>query len=116
MKNLIFLATIFMTLVARAAALDTPDRAKAVKNKLSPVIFQIKGVNGIGVGGCNPQTGAESNGAGDFVHCVAIYAETQAAFRKLNALYPQGTQIGGVYVIIRFMGPVEIQPRMTTGN
>ena len=114
--HLITLITILSSLTAFAGALDRPTRAKALKENMAPIVLRMTGVNGIGVSGCEPATGALSEGSGDFVHCVAIYAETEAAQDALEALYPVGTKINGVYVATLLLGEIIIQPRISLGN
>lgn len=101
--------------ISFAGALDTPHRAIRVKNSLATSVLNMNGVNGIGVTGCDPETG-KKNIDGDFVHCVVIMTETKEAARALKKLYPDGSKVKGVFVTVSFVGPIEPQPGVTIGN
>lgn len=96
-------------------ALNKPDSAIRVKEQIQEMILGIKGVNGIGITGCNPKTGVKDISA-KFVHCVSISTETKVAFAKLRRTYPLGTQIKGVFIWIEYIGRITPQPRMTAGG
>lgn len=103
--------------LALAGALDTPDRARAVKDRLAKVVFTIKDVNGIGVSGCDPRTGKLNVTSGkDFVHCVEINTATRAAYQRVSQMYPTGTKVNGVFVAVQYIGVISTQPRAAAGN
>lgn len=101
---------------ALAEALDTPQKANSVKNKLENTVLNISGVNGIGITGCDPKTGKKSDLSGDFVHCVVIFTENEEAYRFVQNLYPEPTRIQNVFVVVELTGEVVPEPRLTVGN
>ncbi len=115
--NKTMLAILSLTLIGtlQARPLDTPNAATTLKNALSKSVMVMDGVNGIGVTGCNPLSG-EASLKGNFVHCVQIMTETEDAARALRILYPEGTKIKGVFVVILQIGRIGIQPRISVGN
>ena len=115
MKSKILLALLAVSSMAFAKALDTPARAEKVQDYLQKSVLKIQGVNGIGIGGCNPRTGAEDLDH-NFVHCIVIYTETVQAEKKMLGLYPTGTAIRGVFVTIKRIGKVVPQPRMSVSG
>ncbi len=114
----IFLLGLIVTqcVLANAKALDRPTRALRVQDQIAEEILDIKGVNGIGIGGCNPETGEQDILGGDFVHCVVISGETKRAVKALLKLYPQGTQLDGVFIAVKYLGVLRPEPRMSAGN
>jgi hypothetical protein len=118
MKTLATLSLLLSALAsfsAHAEAIDTVDKARALKNQLSPLVMSMKGVNGIGVSGCNPSSG-ERFIDGKFVHCVVINTENRKAADALEDLLPLGSRVGGTFVVIDYIGPIGIQPRISVGN
>ena len=120
MKTLLRLSLIVSTLLtfassSFAAALDTPDRAMALQDRLEKSLFAIHGVNGVGIGGCDPKTGKESVNK-SFVHCLDIMTETKDAYNYLLKKYPVGTKVDGVFISIQHIGVIRPQPRATAGN
>lgn len=124
MKNALrlSLASVLLTFACMsfAAAIDTPDRAIAVQERIQNSIFAIKGVNGLGIGGCDVRTGKEALSANlghkPFVHCLVINTETKDAYNYLIKRYPVGSKIDGVFVAVRHIGVIRPQPRATAGN
>lgn len=100
---------------AAGRALDTAERAILVKDSIQEPLFEINGVNGIGVGACDPDTGEESMRR-NFVHCVVIRTSTKAAEKKILKMYPQGTRVRGVFIAVKFIGKIVPQPRMSVGG
>jgi len=115
MKIKIALAVLALSMTTWARALDKIGNAQKVKTYLEKTIFEIKGVNGIGIGGCNPRTGQQDVDH-NFVYCVVVYAETKQALKTLKGLYPMGTQIRGVFIAIEYMGKIVPEPRMSAGG
>lgn len=103
---------LFTTLAATtsvfARAIDTADHAIEVKDKLQNLVFEIEGVNSIGVTGCNPRTGARDV-SGPFVHCVSIGTETHESYNTVIQLFPRGKKIDGVYVTVKYAGRIVVQ-------
>ncbi len=52
----------------------------------------------------------------DYVNCVVISVETRAAFKRLRARYPVGTEVDGIFIAIDLIGEIKPQPRMSGGN
>lgn len=100
---------------AFAGPLDGPQAAERLQAKIEPSVMSMTGVAGIGITGCNPNTGLPDV-EGDFVHCVQIFAETQNAANSLIKTYPAGVKVDGVFVTIDLSGQIVIYPRMTGGN
>ncbi len=115
MKLKMTFAILALAMTTSAAALNAEDRARKVKDYLQKTVFEIKGVNGIGISGCNSRTG-ELQIDDNSVPCVMIYAESAQTQRKLIGLYPPGTQIRGVFIAIKFVGKIRPQPRMSVGG
>lgn len=116
MKKLMTLIAIsLMPFMAQAEALDTPNKAMKVQDQMSDFVFAMAGVNGFGITGCDPETGV-ANLDRDFVHCLVINTETATAFKAVSTVYPVGTQIKGVYVVVKKIGTISAQPRMGAGN
>ncbi len=117
MKTIIALLITVVGVSAFAAkALDKPTKAKRAKKSLEAIVFQIEGVNGIGVTGCDPKTGKKSDFSADFVHCVEVMTETDAAKEQVLAIYPEGTKIKGAFVIVNKVGEIVPHPRASGGN
>jgi hypothetical protein len=107
MKTLNFFVLSLLASVTslNAHAASLPE-TRVVKKLLSPVVLAMQGVNRIGIGG----------GAEDGSYCVTIGTETTAAARALQTLFPEGTEIQGVCIVISEGGTVVPQPRLTGGN
>lgn len=118
-RNWIVIGLIFgLPQLTMAGAIDSSKKAKKVQERLIPTVFEIKGVNGISIAGCDPFTGQLIDDFNfDYVHCVVIWVETDDTKVSLEKLFPPGTQIDNVYVVIDEVGLIEPeQPRMTGGN
>lgn len=103
------LACTFGSSLAFASSIDE------AKEELTPIVFAMDGVNGIGITGCDPETGENSFDPG-FVHCIRVYTETKAAKEALLKLYPVGSTYKGYFVTVKYIGVIEPQPRMSAGN
>lgn len=115
MKQAIFTITLLFTSIGFTRPLNSEDQALKVRDLIQPAVLQIEGVNGIGITGCNPKTGKQDV-MNDFVHCVVVYAETDEGFEQVSKLYPQGTKIKGVWIVIDQIGTIVPQPRMSVGG
>ncbi len=100
--------TLTATTTVFAKAIDTADHAIEVKEKLQNLVFNIEGVNGIGVSGCNPRTGARDV-SGPFVHCVSISTETRDSYNTVIQLFPLGKKIDGVFITVQYVGRIVVQ-------
>ncbi len=100
----------------RRKALDTPDKAIKLQEKLTPIVFAIDGVNGIGITSCHPKTGARDFATQEYVHCININTETDEAFNKVIKRYPPGKKVEDVFIAVEKIGKISIQPRATGGN
>ena len=117
MKLMKFFFMVFLaTQVAWSAALDSHQRATVVRDKLTPFVLSTPGLNGIGVTGCDPETGMATDFSEDFVHCVLIYAETEEAAQIALSRFPVGANVDGVFVVVEVVGEIVPQPRMSGGN
>lgn len=118
MKKIISFTLVLLFLSSsytEAKALDGSRRATTLMRRMSAMTSAMAGVNGIGVTGCDPRTG-EANIGNDFVHCVRISTETEEAFEALRKLFPVGSKINETFITIRYVGPIEEEPRMSVGN
>ncbi|MDZ4662278.1 MAG: hypothetical protein SGJ18_11740 [Pseudomonadota bacterium] len=116
MKKIFVLTMVLVGHLALAGeALDSPKRAIKVKDRLQKSVFQIEGVNGIGVTGCDPATGKASLDK-DFVHCVSISTENEEAYDYVLGLYPTRTKVGGVFIVVENVGVITSEPRLGGGN
>lgn len=117
MKKLIFvLLTLALAPISSPAKkLPLLDRALEVQSDLRPTILNIRGVNGIGIAGCDPYTG-EVSLEGNFVACVEISTDNAITYKKIQSLYPVGTQIRGVFIVVKNGGVSVPQPRMSVGG
>ncbi|MGE3684223.1 MAG: hypothetical protein AB7G93_21080 [Bdellovibrionales bacterium] len=106
----IFALTFFATQAAFSDPLDGPERAIALQNKIERSVMQIEGINGLGITGCDPETGVISDLEKEFVHCVIIYAETDGGAEQAVAKFPPGEKVDGVFVVVEWIG--EIGPRL----
>jgi hypothetical protein len=113
MTSLLALMTSFS---AHADQIGNDHAARALQNKLEPIVFGIEGVNGIGITGCDPVTGAQSNFKSDFVLCVSVMTVTEEAAQTVLNLYPAGQKVDGVFVTVQAIGEIVAQPRMSAGN
>ena len=97
-------------------SLAEESAAKALHEKVTETLLSMQGVNGVGIGGCDPETGEETDFSKDYIECLAIYTETEEAAQALLTLFPQGQKVDGVFVIVEFIGEIRAQPRMSGGN
>jgi len=85
----------------------------SISDNLTPSIFGIKGINGIGPGLCEVKTGKSfgklfaENAPVDlltFENCLQVLTETKEAQEKLLNLIPAGSKVNGIYVDFEFVG------------
>ena len=87
------------------------DERVVLMNKIEGLLFQaIEGVSYLAPKMC---TDPEEKNK---VPCVVIGAETQAVLDALQVLLPEGARVDGVLIKAIFMGPIETNPRMSTGG
>ena len=101
-----------------ASVSGTQQGAIALQKTLSPALSTMEGVNGSGIGACDPVTGqiADLGEHADFVHCLRVNTTTEAATEALQTLYPIGKKINGVFVSVENVGDIHAFPRATSGN
>lgn len=80
--------------------LDSSKMADLVSSLIVDRMIQEPGISGIEVTGCDPKTGKKINTNYDFVHCVQLYGDSDKAIKNLLSIYPIGTRIKGVHIII----------------
>jgi len=80
--------------------LNSSKMADLVFNLIQDRMFHEPGMNGIDVTGCDPKTGKKIDMGLDFIHCIRIYGISDKAVKNLLSIYPEGTSIRGVPVII----------------
>jgi hypothetical protein len=112
------LASLLLILsIASPASAGSPKNSmedvKTFKESIEESLFRISGVNGVGIGGCDPATGKATNFRGDYVFCVTVFTETQEAAEHVNRVYPEGRLVNGIYVRAEAIGRIEAQPRVT---
>jgi hypothetical protein len=120
MKLCIWIVASILSLSQTVSAQATTSPAERLKNQMEPNVMAMIGVEGIGVGGCNPSSGdlatIDDLGLGRFLECVVIYTDGHRSIVALRRLYPVGTRINGVFVATQVTGRVGPYPRMTGGN
>ena len=105
MKSLFFTLIGFASLNAFAVS---EQQATTVRDQIAPVMEQIKGVNGIGIGSCiarkdkliPPGTLPASE------PCVAVYFESQQSLQVAKAAFKSPLKINGVNVALSLAGPI----------
>lgn len=111
----LWIALLSFPYLANAQALDRPARAQQLLLQLREPVMAMNGVNAIGIGACDPRRGERVDPSSHFVHCIVISTENPRALYALSDLYPRGTRIRNVFVVIQFERfPTE--PRVIVGN
>ena len=103
---LAFVMTSFLN-VCQAGPIESQDQAMAAHKTLTPIVLGMKGVNGIAVGGCMPETAATVvDYENDWAYCLTIYTETKDATQALTTLWPQGSKVMGILVKVENIGRI----------
>ncbi len=80
--------------------LDSSSKADLVYSLIIDRMIQGPGISGIEVTGCDPKTSEKIDLSFDFIHCVRLYGNSDKAIKNLLSIYPVGTRIKGVPIII----------------
>ncbi len=106
-KIICLLAFIGVSGLAHAQAFDSNARALAVKRLISDSVWSLgyiphvgpMGVHGMGIGACDAKTGLRIP-TKTYVPCVVILTSDQNSFDFVKGLYPVGTKIQDVFVVV----------------
>jgi hypothetical protein len=106
---------LFAVFGIQGALADTASMraARDVKEQIQSLLFSMKGVNGVGITGCDSNGKQVVGGSED---CISIGTETAAAASALRTLLPSGTRVDGVFVVVKKIGTIRPQPRASAGN
>lgn len=115
--------TILLSPLAKAdlkysATSPSLDQVRALKDKLGPVLMQLKGLNGYGITACDSKSGLgfaamaeQASKTAEFENCMEVYAETQEAADALLKLSPVGNRIDGIYVDVMMVGNITVEKK-----
>src|SRR5689334_11202892 len=96
---------LFLASAALASPLNSLEQARSAKQIIKRQLAEYDGVNGIGIGFCDPQTGYKAPPqAQEVEYCVQVDATTKVAFNELCELYPLGSRVKGVFVYFILSG------------
>jgi len=99
---LIVLIVSMLSINVFSKALDRPDNANHVFKLIFHRMMKEPGMNGMDVTGCDPATGKKIDLKYDFIHCVRIYGSSKNAVENLLSIYPVGTRIRNVPIVVEF--------------
>lgn len=114
-KSFLLIAITLLGSSVFAGAINSINKARYAQDRLG-YLMDYPGVNGLGIGGCDPKTGVESRNYDRYVYCVVVNTETKAAAKKILQTFPVGTKVNGIYVAVRVIGVITIQPRISIGR
>ncbi len=112
---LVIYAVFFLGSVAIAS--NNLHRAKVLKSKISQSVFQIPGVNGLGIGTCDSMTGYLLQSAANKAteNCVKIYAQPEVV-EFIQSMFVPGQRYDTVYVAVVASEAADFTPKMGGSN
>ncbi len=107
-----YLIAIMVSLFISAQALGQNGLPLAahIQAELMPSLMYMVGVNGVGLGACNPNTGeAVTDKSAPFIYCIIVTTDSEETAQALRVLLPTGYQVRGVYIHVETIGAVLAQ-------
>jgi hypothetical protein len=117
-----FLRSVIVMVLAVASVTAYADertnqlRVSKTKDIVTKVASTMEGVNGIGITACKEDGTGGQPGDEDLLPCIVLFTETLTAANSLVSLWPIGSKINDVFLVVSYAGEIVIQPRASGGN
>jgi len=119
LKSLMYLTILSLTFFLTHNTEAKVYSSKELKERLLKKEANNPYVNGAGITYCDSD-GNEANLTSEFPtvfeECVVIFVNNADGINNLLKKYPQGVRRNGVFIVIDYIGEIEIQPKVTIGK